>query len=300
MSAGARRFWWLVASVLGLLAALELLARVEPDSLAAVAHRVRFKLALLHRKGAVDFVALGSSRTNDGLAPSQLGKGVGFSAATPSSSLPTLEFIASRLGPQKLVLVELSRPQWDAAPLELEPDADADYSQDPLGRWLHSHSALLRVRRALALENWPRVAGLVNAKNLDGSEWFRSRQLIETFRPPEPPPGVHDDDAWKAMAPQADGSAPDARVIDGYTRVIDQLRKDGARVVLIAPPLASGKRAAECTGELNSLRAEVAKRVDAALIDFTCAPVDDRWFVDGQHLSSPGRARFTRALAEAL
>ena len=300
MSAGARRFWCLVVSVLGLLAALELLARIEPDSLAAVAHRVRFKLALLHRKGAVDFVALGSSRTNDGLSPTSLGKGVGFSAATPSSSLPTLEFIASQLGPQKLVLVELSRPQWDAAPLELEADVDADYSQDPLGRWLHEHSALLRVRRALALENWPRIAGLVNAKHLDGSEWFRSRQLIETFRPPEPPPGVHDDDAWKPMTPQEDGRAPDARVIDGYARVIDQLRKSGARVVLIAPPLASGKRAAECTSEGNSLRAAVAKRVEAPLIDFTCAPVDDRWFVDGQHLSSPGRARFTRALAEAL
>ena len=59
MSAGARRFWWLSGCVLGLLVALELLARIEPESLAAVAHRVRFKLALLHRKGPVDFVALG-------------------------------------------------------------------------------------------------------------------------------------------------------------------------------------------------------------------------------------------------
>lgn len=300
MSAGARRFWWLSGCVLGLLVALELLARIEPESLAAVAHRVRFKLALLHRKGPVDFVALGSSRSNDGLAPSRLGKGVGFSAATPSSSLPTLEFIASRVGSQKLVLIELSRPQWDAAPLELEADADADYSQDPLGRWLHEHSALLRVRRALALENWPRIAGLINAKQLDGSEWFRSRQLIETFRPPEPPPGVHDDDAWKPTVPVADSEPPDSRVVEGYAKVVEQLRQHGARVVLIAPPLAAGKRAEECSSAGNSLRAAVAKRVDAPLIDFTCAPVDDRWFVDGQHLSSPGRARFTRALAEAL
>lgn len=300
MSAGARSFWRLSACALGLLAALELLARLEPESLAAVAHRVRFKLALLHRKGPVDFVALGSSRTNDGLAPALLGKGDGFSAATPSSSLPTLEYVAAQLGAQKLVLIEVSRPQWEATALDLEAEAEPDYAGDPLGRWLHAHSALLRVRRALAFENWPRIAGLLTAKQLDGSEWFRSRQLIETFRPPEPPEGVQDDAAWVALPPTTDGSTAEPRIVDGYARVVAQLRKEGARVVLIAPPLASGKRAQECAGALNSLRAAIAQRVEAPLVDFTCAPVDDRWFVDGQHLSSPGRARFTRALAEAL
>jgi len=299
MSAAARRFWLLSACVLGLLALLELLARTETDGFAAVSQRVRFKLALLKGKGPVDFVALGSSRTNDGFAPSLLGKGVGFSAATPSSSLPTLEYFAQQIGPQKLVLVEVSRPQWDAAPLDLEAEAEADYAGDPLGQWLHDHSALLRIRRALAFENLPRAWGLIRAHELDGSEWFRSRQLIETFRPPTAPEGVNDDAAWVSMTPQGEGAA-DQRIVDGYARVVDQLRKNGARVVLIAPPLPSGRRAQECTGELNALRAAIVKRTEAQLLDFTCAPVDDRWFVDYQHLSSPGRARFTRALSEAF
>ena len=54
MSAGARRFWCLVVSVLGLLAALELLARIEPDSLAAVAH------TSVDRTGALHAVASGA------------------------------------------------------------------------------------------------------------------------------------------------------------------------------------------------------------------------------------------------
>jgi lysophospholipase L1-like esterase len=92
----------------------------------------------------------------------------------------------------------------------------------------------------------------------------------------------------------------DPRIVEGYARVVDQLRKNGARVVLIGPPLPSGRRAQECTGEFNMVRAAIANRVNAPLIDFTCAAVDDRWFVDYQHLSSPGRARFTRALSEAF
>ena len=100
------RLLLLAATVLGLLCTLEVLCRVQPEGLAAVAHRVRFKLALLRAKGPVDFVALGSSRSNDGLNPALLELGSGFSAATPSSSLPTLEFQAAHLGKQKLVFVE--------------------------------------------------------------------------------------------------------------------------------------------------------------------------------------------------
>ena len=105
------RLLLLAVTVLGLLSALEVLCRAQPEGLAAVAHRVRFKLALLHAKGPVDFVSLGSSRSNDGINPALLGLGHGFSAATPSTSLPTLEFQAAQLGPQKLVFVELSGPQ---------------------------------------------------------------------------------------------------------------------------------------------------------------------------------------------
>ena len=299
------RLLLLAATILGLLFALEVLCRVQPEGLAAVAHRVRFKLALLHEKGPVDFVALGTSRSNDGLNPSLLQLGTGFSAATPSSSLPTLEFQAAHLGAQKWVFVELSRPQSEPTAMDADTTPAAGSSAgDPLGEWLHQHSALLQVRRAFALENLPRVVGLLAARSLDGSEWFRSRQLVETFRPPSPPEGVADDAAWIPQAFEVPSEPPaldedGARVLAGYERALASLKSQGARVVLMAPPIGSAARAEECTPERNLLRHVIAQRTATPLLDFTCAEVDDRWFVDGQHLSSPGRAKYSKALGDA-
>lgn len=299
------RLLLLAVTVLGLLSALEVLCRAQPEGLAAVAHRVRFKLALLHAKGDVDFVTLGTSRSNDGVNPALLGLGDGFSAATPSSSLPTLEYQAAHLGPQKLVFVELSRPQSEPTAMDADavPAPDA-FAGDPLGQWLHDHSALLQVRRAFALENLPRVAALLTAHSLDGSEWFRSRQLIETFRPPSPPEGVADDGAWKPSDWQAPPEPPtleddDARILAGYEHALELLRAQGAKVVLVSPPLGTLWRVEECTPSRNTLRQLISRKTAAPLLDFTCAQVDDRWFVDGQHLSSPGRARYSKALGDA-
>lgn len=161
------------------------------------------------------------------------------------------------------------------------------------------------MRRALALENLPRVLGLLFARALDGSEWFRSRQVVEMLRPPSPPQGVTDDAAWKPSAPEpvpAEQTPFDddaARRLAGFERVVKTLRAGGAKVVLVAPPLARLYRVEECTPAQNALRQAVAHRTGAPLLDFTCADVDERWFVDGQHLSSPGRAKYSRALGEA-
>lgn len=298
------RLLLLAATVLGLLLGLEVLCRVRPEGLAAVAHRVRFKLALLHAKGPVDFVSLGTSRSNDGINPSLLELGNGFSAATPSSSLPTLEFQASQLGPQKLVFVELSKPQSEPAAMDADATPQGSFAGDPVGEWLNEHSALLKVRRAFAIENLPRVMGLLGARSLDGSEWFRSRQLTETFRTPAPPEGVNDEAAWKPnpAAPPSDALSLDEdskRIVEGYVRVLDTLRAQGTKVVLVGPPVASPFRAEECTHERMILREYISQKTAAPLLDFTCAEVDDRWFVDGQHLSSPGRAKYSKVLGDA-
>ena len=62
------------------------------------------------------------------------------------------------------MLVELSSPQWDPAPLELDAPPPKDFSGDPLGAWLHRHSELLKVRRAFALENHPSPHNPLGAK----------------------------------------------------------------------------------------------------------------------------------------
>ncbi|MFO0596495.1 MAG: hypothetical protein U0228_14355 [Myxococcaceae bacterium] len=305
MSRGAKRFSQFAGLVLGLLLALELVCRAGADGLAAVAHRVHFKLALLRAHGPVDFVSLGSSRSNDGIAPGQLGLGSGFAASTPSTSLPTLEYFAAHLGAQKLVLVEVSRPTFAPTPMDdVAPPANPEaFQKDPVGEWLSTHSALLQRRRAFALENLPRVFALAFASRFDGSEWFRSRQLVETFRDEAPPPDVHDDEAWKPAAADASALVLDddaQRVLAGYERVVASLRASGAKVVLTAPPLGLGWRAEECGPAQNALRAEVARRTQAPLLDFTCAEVSEAWFLEGQHLSSPGRARYSKALGDAL
>lgn len=292
-----RRLVSFFAVVLGLLLGLELVARAFPDQLAAVSHRVHFKLALLRAKGAVDFVVVGSSRTNDGVSPPRLGLGAGFSSATPSSSLPTLEYFATHLGPQKLVLVEVSTPQAvpgddlaDGPSLAPHPPTPGD----PLGDWLDAHSALLQVRRALAVENLPRFFALTFSSLFDGSEWLRTRFLVQFLASDAPPPGIADDAAWVPELPPP-GALEDAdaeRVLAGYARVVEALRRDGARVVLMGPPLGAGWRAEECTPARRALRAEVARRTGAPLLDFTCREVDERWFVEGQLGAGP------RALVE--
>lgn len=300
----ARRLIQFGVVLLGFLLALEGVCRAQAEGLAAVAHRVYFKLALLHARGAVDFVALGSSRSNDGLGPPLLGLGDGFSAATPSTSLASLEYFAAHLGPQKLVLLEVSRPTFNPAPMdELGVPAAGAFEGDPVGAWLSAHSSLLRLRRAFAVENLPRVFALLFASRFDGSEWFRSRQLLETFRDDAPPPNVNDDAAWSPFVHSTEAATLDddgARVVAGYERTVALLRATGARVILTAPPLGAGWRAEECTPAFNALRGEVARRTGAPLLDFTCAEVAEAWFLEGQHLGSPGRAKYSKVLGEAV
>ncbi len=117
-----------------------------------------------------------------------------------------------------------------------------------------------------------------------------------------------DDAAWKVPpflpsgvdAPAAPLLEEDSvRRLEGFERVVSTLRASGAKVVFVAPPLARLFRVEECTPAQNTLRQAIARRAAAPLLDFTCADVDERWFVDGQHLSSPGRAKYSKALGEA-
>ncbi len=305
----ARRLAALAGVVFGLLLGLELLCRALPEGLAAVAHRVRFKLALLHRQSAVDVVAFGSSRTNDGFEPRAFLEAGGsthpFNAATPASSLATLEFFATswRATGNPTALVELSRPQSVAGELDAEARLDpATFAGDPVGLWLVSRSALLQRRRAFALENLPRVAGLLVADALDGSEWFRRSPLMETFLPSPKPADAEDGAAWVAT-PATSGAALDdegRRVVEGYVRIVEALRGRGVRVVLVTPPLAASFRAEECAPEWNAVRAAIAARTGVATLDYGCAAVADAWFVDGQHLSSQGRVQYSTVLGKAL
>lgn len=289
--------------VLGLLLGLELLSRALGDELLAVSHRVHFKLALLRAHGPVDVVVVGSSRSNDGVIPGQLGLGAGFNVATPSTSRQTLDYVAAHLGPQKTVLLEVSLPMATELPMDDVPLAGAaGNAADPLGAWLDAHSSLLRVRRAFALENLPRVAGLLLASREDGTEWFKSRQVLQSLRDATPPAGLDDDARWvpEVTLPGDAPPPPSTPLLDSYQRAVQALRAQGARVVLVGPPLGGGWRQSECAPGQRAQRAAIAAATRAPFVDFTCLEVADAWFLEGQHLSKAGAARFTRALGEAL
>jgi hypothetical protein len=112
---------------------------------------------------------------------------------------------------------------------------------------------------------------------------------------------VADDAAWKP-GPLEPGSLDEAgvRALAGYQRVLATLKAQGAKVVLVSPPIGSLRREEDCTPAMKALRAEVSRSTTTPLIDFTCAVVDDRWFVDGQHLAAPGRAKYSKILGEAV
>jgi hypothetical protein len=298
----------LAAVVLVLLGSGELLGRHAGDLMGAVAHRVTFKLALLEARGGADVVVLGSSRGNDCVTPGPIVHALGptwtgASVATPSSSLPTLEYIAARAAQTKglkLALVELSRRQLAEGAVELDEPPAPD-AQDPVGGVLGSSSALLRGRRAFAPENWSRLPALLFPSFYDGGEFFHSRWLAETLVFPGPAaPGELEKVQPLPVAPlEVPQGAEWERVSQGYRHVVDAFRSRGVPVLLYGPPLSAHRRAQECDEANRRFRASVAQAAGAPFDDFACGEVDEAWLTDkDEHCGTLGRERFSAVLGE--
>lgn len=297
------RFFALLGLIVTMLAVGEALARRAGGLMRAVAHRVNFKLALLERRGGADFVILGSSRGNDCVEPGPIGPN-GASIATPSSSLPTLEYVAQQSAATpglKLAFVELSRRQLQDGAGDVEsPGVIVDEKTDPVGALLASRSALLRGRRAFAVENWSRLPALVAPSLYDGSEFFHTRWFTEAFVSV----GGASPEELAVLVPAQDAASEQSgpeweRVSAGYRRVVETFRSRGVKVVLYGPPLAARRRAEECDPASRAFRASVAASAGAAFFDFACAEVPEGWLTDrDEHCGALGRHRFSTRLAE--
>lgn len=299
------RFFALGGLLLTLLAIGEAIGQRAGDSLLAVAHRVNFKLALLEARGGAELVVLGSSRGNDCVAPGPIGPN-GASIATPSSSLPTLEYLAQKSAGTpglKVALVELSRRQLADGYEDVEsPGVDVDQATDPVGAFLARHSALLRGRRAFAVENWSRLPALLAPGLYDGSEFFHTRWLGEALTSV---PALKDGELAPLAAAHdapSEQSGPEwDRVSAAYRRVVDTFRARGVKVVLYGSPLAAKRRAEECDEASRRFRASVAAHADAPFFDFACAEVPEEWLTDGdEHCGAVGRDRFSTKLKEVM
>ncbi len=294
----------LVGALSALVGLGELACRQLPTLATAVGNRVELKMAALEAKGRAEVLVFGTSRSNDCVSAQQLAP-TGSNLAIPSASMELLQTIVARSHATpglKLVLLEVSKPQFSAVREGLEPVvAEGGAPSDLVGEWLATHSALLRERRAFAVENWPRLVVLAWPNQFDGSELLRTRWLSEVFRavPPESPSDL-------AVAPSA-GDVAEARadelerLAQGYAAVVESFSAPGVKVVMFGTPVMGVGRDEECTAASRGLRAAIAAQVHAPLLDFTCSEVPEEWLADGrEHCGVLGRTRLTALLARAI
>lgn len=294
-----RRLLVFAASLVALVGGAEALVRWQEDAFAAASHRARFKAALLRRQTGLTFALVGTSRFNDGLDPAWLEHGRGFNASVPSSSLAAQALLAdaalARPGLKTLVL--------EASPRQLERAGDPslvtgeerepeDFEARALGR-----SLLLRHRRVLMVDNLPRLVALWLPLSFDGSEFFHTRWLLETWRakpatlPDFPAPEL------RCPGPPGEVTAEHEAAAVAWTALAQRARRQDADVFFVVPPVAQGRRAELCTPEWEALWQAVATRTGAPVYDFGCAVVPDALFHDGyEHLGVEGRAALSHVV----
>src|SRR5690242_18393269 len=121
----ARRLVYFVVGLLVFLGALELVVRRNSALFAAGSHRALAKVATFERHPRVEFLFLGTSRTQDGVSPDlatralaeiapELGEVPGYNAAFTGSSLDALISLVPRFGFRsdlRVVVIELSDAQ---------------------------------------------------------------------------------------------------------------------------------------------------------------------------------------------
>jgi hypothetical protein len=301
-----------VCALVGCFVVLEIFARRYEALIAAVAHRVAFKVAMFERQPETQLLFVGTSRFNDGISPravtSALGAGWrGFNASTPGSSLEALAYVVQKTAHRdglRLVLAELSDRQI-AVDNEFTVDALPAFTDDAhdAEAWLatraQARSALLKHRRAWVLENLPRWGGLLAAPWFDGSEWFRTNSLVEWLRPASEAPSKPWTPAPIARALPVE--AANAHSAAAYAALAAEVMGAGRGIVFVTPPVAAKQRAASCSVTLRALAAEIVERSGAEVWDFACAETSDEFFHDGvEHLNERGRQAFSAAIAAGV
>lgn len=307
--------------LLGLVVGAEAAARASSGALEAAAHRVRFKAELLARQGPLRFVAIGTSRFNDGVAPPIVGaafrragregragdaaegdgpRARGFNASVPSSSIAAQVYLANRA---------LAHAGVDTLFLEVSSHQVAALNDDTLephpggaGEGLEARallaSAIVRSRRAFMVENLPRLWGLAFADGYDGSEFFRTRWLLASLGAPSSPPPIGPP---RRFCP-GDGAPAGTDVghreaLEAWVALAERARAKGVTTYFVAPPIAPAHRGQECAEPWLGLWRALAARSGSVVLSWGCAEVPDALFSDrDHHLGWAGRAAFSDAL----
>lgn len=300
-----------------LLGALEILVRRHAALFEGASHRALAKAAMSETHPRVDFLCLGTSRTQDGVSPAlvtqalgeitpKLGELRGYNAAFTGSSLDTLQAIAPRYYNRKgihAVIIELSDPQIsnDPSPWAGAPTMDATL-EDRLARCLRT-LALVRYRTAFLPDNLGRLpALLLFAPSLGGWETRGSDQVASWLGRKEQFAVNFDALRWtpEIFTPAALPQQLDATNEVIATRLADLTRSftdRGIRVAFAVPPLTLRWQPAQERDELRPLFSEVARRGRCEVWNYAAQPLPDDFARDPSHLNGRGRAQWSRALA---
>jgi hypothetical protein len=310
-----------------LLTVLGLLASRNADFFEGAAHKGLAKAAMIARRPRVNYIFLGTSRTQDGVSPvlisrafhetypaTAVGEAQGFNAAYPGASLDELAEIAPRyLGRHDLqaVIFELSEPQArneGKIPEELIRRGTSSETvttlEDRLARKLEAID-LIRYRTAFrdggrlltllffssSISGWE-----VRGNDLAGAWLGKKEKSATDFNLSRWNPEVLRGGADPQSLNQADEAAASR-----FTKLAKLFAGRGIKVVFAVPPLT--REAWSQAPERDAMRPmfyEIARRTGAEVWNFAYLNLPGSFFRNESHLDQEGRAQYSQALAAKL
>jgi hypothetical protein len=315
----AARLAWFVGGLAVMLLALEFLEHRHTDVIVAASHRGLTKAAMFQRHSRVAVLFLGTSRTQDGVSPDLVTRGLaavapelgdlpGFNAAFTGSSLGSLVSLAPRFDGRpdvRVAVIELSDPQIfnEPAPWD-EPARSSETLEDRLADTA-SRVYVVRYRKALLGGNLGRLPSLLFASSLGGWETKGSEQLASWLGHRESPATGFEPSRWRPeiIAPTTAVRALDTSLDATATELAALARRFRARgivPVFAVPPLGAAERDAPERHGLRPVFAEVARRGACEVWNFAALTLPDDYFRDPTHLNRAGRAQYSEALARGL
>ncbi len=311
-----RRLVYFVLGLLLAVVALECFVRANSSLFAAASHRALTKVAIFEKHPRVDFLFLGTSRTQDGVSPvlmtralreisPELGDVPGYNAAFTGSSLDSLIELVPHFGFRrdlKLVIIEVSSPQilnepapWKES--EIPPVSVEDKLRNAAGNF-----HFIRYRKAFLSDNLGRLpALLIFPRSLSGWETKGKDQVASWLGREEQSANGFDAKIWTpelctTASPAQKLDAINDAVANQLVAVARQFQEHGIKVAFAVPPMTRALDAPE-KKSMKPLLVEIARRSECEVWNFAPLTLPDHFFRDPSHLGTVGRAHYSKALA---
>lgn len=316
----ARRLSGFVLGLCLALGILECVVQRNTSLFEAASHRALAKVAMFEMHPTVNFLFLGTSRTQDGVSPDlitrtlseiapELGEVAGYNAAFTGSSLDALISLVPHFGFRsglRVAVIELSDPQIfnESVPWEERPSQSVTL-EDRLGDWMRGIH-FVRFRKAFLSDNLGRLpALLIFGASLGGWETKGNQQVASWLGRREAPANGFDPALWvpELISPnqsrQELDSSNDA-IATKLGTVAHQFQEHGIKVVFAVPPMSQNAQDSPERQALRPLFSEVVSRGRCEVWNFAALSLPEPMFRDRTHLGKAGRAHYSRALGIQL